>query len=121
MPAGLAGFWVIDPSKLHCPAYCLLSVKSGTQRRNLPPNFRMWRPVTQVTLSVTLPDLQVLGLRPLIEGRAVHRGVAAPGEVGERAADAGPRGLLEAAHAGALVLVRALQERLRGRRPPARS
>ena len=52
--AGRCGpaFWVSDPSKLHCPAYCLLSVKSGTQRRNLPPNLTMWRPLTQVRLSL---------------------------------------------------------------------
>jgi hypothetical protein len=53
VPAGLAGFAVIEPSKFHCPAYCLLSVNSGTQRRYLPPNFAMWRPAIQVTLSVT--------------------------------------------------------------------
>ena len=59
-----------------------------------------------------LVDLQVLRLRPLIEGRAVHRGVAAPGEVGERAADAGPLGFLEAADAERVVRVLSLEERL---------
>ena len=57
-----------------------------------------------------LPDLQVLRLRPLVERRAVHRGVAAPGEVGERAAHARPLGLLEAADAKRVVRVLALQE-----------
>ncbi len=58
-----------------------------------------------------LPHLQVLRLRPLIERRSVHRGVAAPREVGERSADAGTRGLFEAAHARARILLLALEIR----------
>ena len=59
-----------------------------------------------------LQDLQVLGLRTLVEGRSAHVAVAAPGEVREGAHDARTAGLLEAPDPGLLQVVRTQAERL---------
>ena len=59
-----------------------------------------------------LEDLQVLGLRTLVEGRAVHVAIAAPREVREGAHDAGAAGLLEPQDPGLLQVVRAQAEGL---------
>ena len=59
-----------------------------------------------------LQDLQVLGLRTLVEGGSAHVAVAAPGEVREGAHDARTAGLLEALDPCLLIEVRPQAERL---------
>ena len=109
MPAGLAGFCGDRSVEAPLPRV-LLAV--GEQRHPAPELAAELHDVAAGDprdVVGHLPHLQVLRLRPLIEGRSVHRGVAAPAEVGKRAADAGTRGFLEAADAGARILVLALQ------------